>query len=79
MWQFNQPLEMVVLVTVAQKPSGLPALEFSQEQIKLSEDNIGFLDSFRTDTLDYLLNLSVNISLDKVVEDGTRRNCTYSH
>jgi DNA invertase Pin-like site-specific DNA recombinase len=57
----------------------LPALEFSCEQIKLSEDNVGFLDSFRTDTLDYLLNLSVNISLDKAVEDGSRCNCTYSH
>lgn len=42
----------------------LPALEFSHEQIKLSEDNVGLLDSFRTDTLDYLLNLSINISLD---------------
>jgi len=57
----------------------LPALEFSGGQIKLSEDNVGFLDSFRTDTLDYLLNLSVNISLDKAVEDGTRGNSTYFH
>ncbi len=57
----------------------LPALEFSYEQIKLSEDNIGFLDSFRTDTLDYLLNLSVNISLDKAVEYGARGNSTYFH
>jgi hypothetical protein len=57
----------------------LPALEFSYEQIKLSEDNVGFLDSFRTDTLDYLLNLSVNISLDKAVEDGSWGNSTYSH
>jgi hypothetical protein len=57
----------------------LPAMEFSYEHMKLSEDNIGFLDSFRTDTLDYLLNLSVNISLDKAVEDGARGNITYSH
>ena len=57
----------------------LPALEFSYEQIKLSEDNIGFLDSFRTDRLDYLLDLSVNISLDKAVEDGARGNSTYFH
>jgi DNA invertase Pin-like site-specific DNA recombinase len=56
----------------------LPALEFSHEQIRLSEDNVGFLDSFRTDTLDYLLNLCVNISLDKAVENGSRSNCTYS-
>jgi hypothetical protein len=57
----------------------LPALEFSDEQIKLSEDNVGFLDGFRTDTLDYLLDLSVNISLDKAVEDGARGNSTYFH
>ena len=57
----------------------LPALEFSHEQIKLSEDNVGFLDSFRTDTLDYLFNLSVNIYLDKAVEDGTRGNSAYLH
>ena len=57
----------------------LPALEFSYEQLKLSEDNIGILDSFRTDTLDYLLDLSVNISLDKAVEDGARSSSTYSH
>ena len=57
----------------------LPALEFSYDQLKLSEDNAGFLDSFRTDTLDYLLNLSVNISLDKAVKDGARGNSTYSH
>lgn len=57
----------------------LPALEFSQDKIKLTEDNVGLLDSFRTDTLDYLLNLSINIPLDKAVADGARRNSTYSH
>lgn len=57
----------------------LPALEFSYEQLKLSEDNIGLLDSFRTDTFDYLLDLGVNISLDKAVEYGTRSSSTYSH
>ncbi len=57
----------------------LPALEFSYEQIKLGEDNAGFLDSFRTDTLDYLINLSVNIPLDKAVDNGARGNRTYSH
>lgn len=55
----------------------LPALEFSHDQIRLSEYNTGFLDSFRTDTLDYLLGLSINISLDKAVDSGTRRNYTY--
>lgn len=57
----------------------LPALEFSHEQLKLSEDNAGFLDGFRTDTLDYLLKLSVNISLDKAVENGTWGSSAYSH
>lgn len=57
----------------------LPALEFSHEQLKLSEENAGFLDGFRTDTLDYLLKLSVNIPLDKAVEHGTWGNSAYSH
>jgi len=57
----------------------LPALEFSYEQLRLSEDNVGFLDSFRTDTLDYLLDLSINIPLDKAVEDGSRISSTYFH
>ncbi|TSK08550.1 MAG: recombinase family protein [Geobacter sp.] len=52
----------------------LPALEFSCEQVRLLEDNQGFLDSFRADSLEYLLNLSINISLDKAVEDGNRYN-----
>ena len=52
----------------------LPALEFSHEHLKLLEDNVGFLDSFRTDSLNYLLDLSVNISLDKAVADGASGN-----
>ena len=55
----------------------LPALEFSHDQIKLSEKNTGFLDSFRTDTLDCLLRLSFNIPLDKVVDNGARNNNAY--
>jgi len=57
----------------------LPALEFSHGQLKLSEDNAGFLDGFRTDTLDYLLNLSINLSLDKAVENGAWGSSAYSH
>jgi hypothetical protein len=57
----------------------LPALEFSYEQLRLSEDNVGFLDSFRTDTLDYLFDLSINIPLDKAVENGSRISSTYFH
>ncbi len=57
----------------------LPALEFSDGQLKLSEENAGFLDGFRTDTLDYLLNLSVNISLDKAVHHGAWGHSAYFH
>ena len=57
----------------------LPALEFSDGQLKLSEENAGFLDGFRTDTLDYLLKLSVNISLDKAVEHGAWGRSAYFH
>ena len=57
----------------------LPALEFSHEPMKLSENNIGLLDSFRTDALDYLLGLSVNIPLDEAVSNGTRNHSDYSH
>ena len=56
----------------------LPSLEFSNSNLKLSEENIGLLDSFRTDNLNYLLNLSVNIPIDKAVDCGTRKNHTYS-
>ncbi len=52
----------------------LPALEFSHEPMKLLERNTGMLDSFRTDSLDYLLHLSVNIPLDKVVHHGKGHN-----
>lgn len=55
----------------------MPALEFSYDQIRLSDNNVGLLDSFRSDTLDYLLNLSINIPLDKAVNRGTRNNHTY--
>ncbi|MDD3041194.1 recombinase family protein [Bacteroides sp.] len=56
----------------------LPALEFSHCHLKLSEDNVGLLDSFRTDSLNYLLKLSVNIPLNKAVDSGTRKNHSYS-
>jgi hypothetical protein len=57
----------------------LPALEFSYEQLKLSEDNSGFLDSFRTDSLDYLLSLSINIPLDMVITNGTKLGAFYPY
>lgn len=44
----------------------LPALEFGTHDLKLCEDNnTELLDSFRSDCLDYLLGMSVNVSLDK--------------
>ena len=45
----------------------LPALEFGQADLKLQDENADLLDSFRTDSLEYLLGMSVNISLDKAV------------
>ena len=56
----------------------LPALEFSDKQLKLSVENSGFLDSFRTDSLEYLFNLSINISLDSAVKNGTTFGSAYS-
>ena len=52
----------------------LPALEFSHNNVNILENNAGFIDSFRTDTLDYVLSLGINIPLDKAVENGTRGN-----
>ena len=49
----------------------LPALEFPDMQMKIAECNTGFLDSFRTDSLDYLFNLSINIPIDKAVRHAT--------
>ncbi|WP_211232565.1 recombinase family protein [Oleidesulfovibrio alaskensis] len=45
----------------------LPALEFGQTALKLQDENTDLLDSFRADSLEYLLGMSVNISLDKAV------------
>lgn len=44
----------------------LPSLEFGEESLKLCEKNHGLLDSFRTNSLDYILNMGLNISLDEV-------------
>lgn len=57
----------------------LPALEFPHEQLGLSENNTGLLDSFRTDTLDYLLGLSINIPLDKAIKNGEKFSSAYSN
>lgn len=57
----------------------LPALEFSREQLHLWEENTGLLDSFRTNSLDYLLRMSINIPLDKAVTHGTKLSNPNSH
>lgn len=56
----------------------LPALEFSHGHLRLTDDNAGLMDSFRTDTLNYLLRLGINIPLGKAVDSGTRINRTHS-
>ena len=56
----------------------LPSLEFSCGQLQLAAQNAGFMDSFRTESLEYLLNMSVNIPLHKVVASGTSFGRTYS-
>ncbi|SBW07599.1 Recombinase [uncultured delta proteobacterium] len=45
----------------------LPALEFGNSALRLQDENADLLDSFRADSLDYLLGMSINISLDKAV------------
>jgi len=45
----------------------LPALEFGHNDLKLHDENADLLDSFRADNLEFLLSLSVNISIDKAV------------
>ena len=44
----------------------LPFLEFGKKNLKLYEDNQGLLDSFRSDSLDQILRMGINISLDEV-------------
>jgi DNA invertase Pin-like site-specific DNA recombinase len=44
----------------------LPFLEFGKENLKLYEENQGLLDSFRFDSLDQILRMSININLDEV-------------
>lgn len=45
----------------------LPFLEFGAHDLKLCEENVELLDSFRFSSLDYLLGMSINIGLDKAV------------
>lgn len=44
-----------------------PALGFGSNELKLHDENAELLDSFRTDSLECLLGMSVNISLDEAV------------
>jgi len=45
----------------------LPSLEFGNNELKLHDDNSDLWDSFRTDSLDYLLEMGVNVNLDEVI------------
>jgi len=45
----------------------LPALEFGNNELNLHDENVELWDSFRTDSLEYLLEMCVNVSLDKAV------------
>ncbi|KAB2891416.1 MAG: recombinase family protein [Desulfobulbaceae bacterium] len=45
----------------------LPSLEFGAGDLKLLEENADLLDSFRSNNLEYLFNMSVNVSLDEAV------------
>lgn len=57
----------------------LPSLEFGNNDLKMGEDNTGLLDSFRSDSLDHVLKMGVNINLDMVITNETNPNTTYSH
>ena len=45
----------------------LPALEFGGDELKLHDENAELWDSFRTDSLDYLLGMGMNVNLDEAV------------
>ncbi len=45
----------------------LPALEFEGNEVRLYDDNVELWDSFRADNLEYLMDMSVNISLDEAI------------
>lgn len=45
----------------------LPTIEFGHDNLKLQEKNLELLDSFRSDSLDYLLDMSINIHIDMAV------------
>jgi len=43
----------------------LPYIEFGNESLRITEDNVGLLDSFRFDTLEFLWEIVININIDK--------------
>lgn len=45
----------------------LPALEFGNNELKLQDENIELWDSFRTDSLHYILEMGINVNLDEAV------------
>lgn len=73
--RFDTGLHPDITVAVRMNPTNetiydyyiLPALEFGSNTLKLHDENTAMLDSFRTDSLEYLLRMSINISLDEVI------------
>ncbi len=45
----------------------LPVLEFGSNELRLQDDNVDFLDGFRTDSLERLLKMGVNVDIDEAV------------
>jgi DNA invertase Pin-like site-specific DNA recombinase len=72
--RFDTSLSPDITVAVRMKPDNetihdyyiLPFLEFGKENLKLYEDNQGLLDSFRFDSLEQILRMSINTSFDEV-------------
>jgi len=70
---FDTPLRPDITIAVRMNPDNkeihdyyfLPSIEFGQGCLKLSEENIDLLDSFRFDTLEFLWKMSLNVSIDK--------------
>ena len=71
--RFDSALRPNLTIAVRMEPNNkkiydyylLPSIEFGQDCLKLSEENIGLLDSFRFETLEFLWKIGINISIDK--------------
>ena len=71
--RFDTALRPDLTIAVRMEPNNkeiydyylLPSIEFGQSSLKLSEDNIDLLDSFRFETLEFLWKMGINVSIDK--------------